>query len=153
MIDQCRTDLIHTVVHSAYVFNHVESHHKPTVWWSHHVQRCSSTTLDQFTFWPLVTMKLVTLKITLIFFPTLKKHGNHTEKYLQRKEHWIITQKYFPFLFKDTEITLKKKITLRNFQSNLFLMFPGFSALVPYSRFSGDFQYHIYSFIVCGSTK
>ena len=40
------------------------------------------------------------------FFHT--KTWNHTEKYLQsvKGNHMIITLKYFPLFFKDTEITL-----------------------------------------------
>ena len=34
--------------------------------------------------------EIITLKITLKIFVTLKRHGNHTEKYLQRKSQGII---------------------------------------------------------------
>ena len=77
-----------------------------------------STGLDSYNHYEIITLKI---------FVILKRHGNHTEKYLQRKPQGLsrtITLKYFPLLFKDTEITLKI------FQRYSFLLFPGFSALL-----------------------
>ena len=92
-----------------------------------------------------------------VYTITLKYHTDcfHTEttlnshwKYLQRKPHWE-SLKYFPLLFKDTNITLIfLKITLKNFQRHSFHFFSRIFSVT--LDFQCDFQCH--SFIVkCNS--
>ena len=99
-------------------------------------------------FFAFLHYEIFTLKTTVKFFVTLKRHRNHTEKYLQRKPQWlsrIISQKYFPLLFKDTEITLKK------FKSHwkICSVTHFFCSLV-FQRYSRDFQcdFQCHNFVV-----
>ena len=36
----------------------------------------------------IIYYEIITLKITLKLYVVLESHGNHTEKYLQRKPQW-----------------------------------------------------------------
>ena len=100
--------------------------------------------------WSLRTQisPILTLKITLKNFVTLKRHGNHTEKYLQRKpQRWsrIITLKYFSLLFKDTKITLKILNHTEKFSALLISFVPRFFSIT--LDLQCDFQCHDFKVI------
>ena len=86
--------------------------------------------------------EIITLKITLKNFVTLKRHGIHTENYLQRKSQWqsrIILLKYFPCFVRKLK-SHWKKIKSHWFFSTLLISFVSrfFSINVD---FQCDFQY------------